>query len=352
MSNDCISIIVPVYNVEKYLKACLESLLGQSYHNIEVILVDDGSRDNSPIICDYYAAIDQRVKVIHKENGGASAARNTGIKAAKGKYIMFVDSDDYVDEDFVKSMIECMLEKFVDMVVCGYERVILNKNKVLCRKSITYGLAEYKNKDELYKDFYPFFDNKGFNTLWNKIYHANIIKDNNIRFIENINMAEDFLFNLKYIQYVTSCAFIDKPLYKYVISENYLSNRYEPNTFQNRIFVLNNIEGFLENNGLSKEAIAFLYIKAAYAHFMMLYHKDCSLTYEEKLQVVSQIINNTQFNDSIEKFRPKGIYEKVLFYVIKSRNEKFIYRFAGIVRRVYIKIKGDVCFKWYLKIMC
>ena len=101
LDNDLISIVVPLYNVENYLKECIDSILTQSYHNLEIILVDDGSTDNSGKICDNYAKKDSRIKVIHKENGGASDARNYGIKEAKGKYIQFTDSDDFYDKNSI-----------------------------------------------------------------------------------------------------------------------------------------------------------------------------------------------------------------------------------------------------------
>ena len=104
MSNELVSVILPIYNVELYLKECIESVIGQSYKDLEIILVDDGSTDQSPYICDEYAKIDRRIKVIHKKNGGLGYARNSGMKVATGEYVAFVDSDDYVDLDMFESM--------------------------------------------------------------------------------------------------------------------------------------------------------------------------------------------------------------------------------------------------------
>ena len=119
---ELISIIVPVYNVKDYLKKCVDSILKQSYNNIEVILVDDGSTDGSSIICDELKAMDSRVLVIHKENGGLSDARNCGVKEAKGKYVCFVDSDDFVDKDFVKILYTNIVDKSCDIAICRYEK--------------------------------------------------------------------------------------------------------------------------------------------------------------------------------------------------------------------------------------
>lgn len=135
MERDLISVIVPVYNVQEYLTNCINSILNQSYKNMEIILVDDGSTDESSSICDSYIKKDNRIKVIHKENGGLSDARNIGIKSAKGKYITFVDSDDYLDENYVKALYILITENNSDIACSGMKRTdslndkIVNKNE-------------------------------------------------------------------------------------------------------------------------------------------------------------------------------------------------------------------------------
>lgn len=135
MERDLISVIVPVYNVQEYLTNCINSILNQSYKNIEIILVDDGSTDESSSICDSYIKKDNRIKVIHKANGGLSDARNIGIKSAKGKYITFVDSDDYLDENYVKALYILITENNSDIACCRMKKTdslndkIINKNE-------------------------------------------------------------------------------------------------------------------------------------------------------------------------------------------------------------------------------
>lgn len=124
---DLVSIVIPVYNVEKYLKKCIDSVINQSYKNIEIILVDDGSKDLSGQLCDEYASRDKRIKVIHKENGGLSDARNAGIDIANGKYITFIDSDDYVSLDYVEYLYRLLIDNNADISVCMYDVVAENK---------------------------------------------------------------------------------------------------------------------------------------------------------------------------------------------------------------------------------
>ena len=130
--NNLISIIVPIYNVEKYLKKCIDSIINQTYKNLEIILVDDGSPDNCGKICDEYAKKDNRIKVIHKENGGVSSARNVGVENATGEYIGFVDSDDYIEKDMYEVLINNLKKENADIsIISNYE---VYKNKIIENK--------------------------------------------------------------------------------------------------------------------------------------------------------------------------------------------------------------------------
>lgn len=173
--NELISIIIPIYNVEKYLSECINSVIGQNYNNIEILLIDDGSTDNSGKICDEYKKIDNRIKVYHKLNGGLSDARNYGLDKANGKYVCFVDSDDFVLKDYISSMYSNLKRNEVDIASCGYslfcnEKNIINKNRV--------GIEKKYNTIEAHK----YLNIIGyFNTVvWNKLYNKKLFND--IRF--------------------------------------------------------------------------------------------------------------------------------------------------------------------------
>ncbi len=151
IDNPLISVIVPVYNVEQYLQCCIQSILDQTFHQIEIILVDDGSTDCSGKICDYFAKQDKRVRVIHQENGGTVLARNEGIKAAQGEYVSYVDSDDWIDADMLELMYSIIQEQNVDIVMCGYYEETGNK-----RKAVYHGVEAGKyDKDALRENVYP-----------------------------------------------------------------------------------------------------------------------------------------------------------------------------------------------------
>jgi glycosyltransferase involved in cell wall biosynthesis len=200
-----ISIIVPVYNVEAYLRRCLDSLVNQTLKDIEIIIVNDGSKDNSQSIIDEYAKKDERIKALIKKNGGLSDARNFGMKYAKGEYLAFVDSDDYVDLDMYENMYNKSLTDKADIVECDFIWEYPQKNKI--------------DKSKIDK-------NMIISTrvvAWNKIYRRNLIANNKIDFPIGLRY-EDVLFCYKLLPYVKSIAYVDKPFYHYIQRPGSIAN--------------------------------------------------------------------------------------------------------------------------------
>lgn len=169
--NELISVVVPVYNVEKYLKRCIESILNQTYKNLEIILVDDGSKDKSGQICDEYSKKDERIKVIHKENGGLSDARNVGVENGLGKYICFIDSDDYIDVKFLENLYLIIKKYNADISVCCYKIVYENSNYLKIEERREFK-EEIWNKEQSYKELLLF--GKLENYIWNKLFKKSL----------------------------------------------------------------------------------------------------------------------------------------------------------------------------------
>lgn len=167
-----VSVIVPVYNVEKYLDRCIKNIVSQTYHNLQIILVDDGSPDNCPQICDEWANKDSRIKVIHKENGGLSDARNAGIELATGEYISFIDSDDYVDLRFIELLLQTMLQENSDIVECKVEKFFENGSFETASDDLA--IKEFSTEEALLA---LIEDNELHQHVWNKLYKASIVKD-------------------------------------------------------------------------------------------------------------------------------------------------------------------------------
>ena len=204
------SIIIPVYNVEKYLNQCVDSVLNQSFSDFEIILVDDGSPDNCPQICDEYAEKDNRVKVIHKENGGVSAARNSGIEISSGEFIWFVDSDDYIMENAL-TKISDRLSESTD--IFGFNRLPLlyydNKIKDISNLEFSF------DKEQLKELINYSHSNNILPYPWRYVYKASLIKDNEMRFDEKMRYGEDSVFNTEAFLRAENVEFIGERLYFY-----------------------------------------------------------------------------------------------------------------------------------------
>ncbi len=222
MHQPTVSIIVPVYNAEKGIRRCVDSILGQEFTDFELLLVDDGSTDGSPAILDAYAAADPRVTVIHKPNSGVSATRNLALGKAKGTYIQFLDADDWITEDATKLLVRSALENNADMVIADFYRVVGND---VARKGQISGdatrLSRQEYADLMMKDPADFY----YGVIWNKLYRASIIRDHDVRMDETLNWCEDFIFNLEYVLHVRTVAVLRSPIYYYVKTEGSLVSR-------------------------------------------------------------------------------------------------------------------------------
>lgn len=206
-----ISVIVPVYNVEKYLDACINSIISQAYKDLEIILIDDGSTDSSGKICDQYAKKDSRIQVIHKKNNGVSSARNMGIDIAKGEYIAFVDSDDYIDIHMYETLNEMAVKTGADIVECDF---MYRK----CEKKVQ-GEAYTFSGLEVLKKLYSDNTEHGILSVspCNKIFKRDVVSD--IRFKVGCSIAEDRDFILRVLFYTKKIVKYNIPLYYYVPSE-------------------------------------------------------------------------------------------------------------------------------------
>ncbi|MCR5795051.1 MAG: glycosyltransferase [Solobacterium sp.] len=212
------SIIVPVYNAEKAVSRCIDSILKQDFTDFELILIDDGSKDSSPQILDEYAAKDSRVRVIHKKNGGVSAARNTALDAARGEYIRFLDADDWMTQESDKLLVRNAQNNSSDLVVADFYRVVggnlARKGNILTNRVLTrQEYAEYMMESP--SDYY-------YGVLWNKLYRRDIIEKHHLRMDEHMKWCEDFIFNLDYVLHADRITALQVPVYYYVKTEGSL----------------------------------------------------------------------------------------------------------------------------------
>lgn len=205
MNNDyLVSVIIPVYNVEKYLHRCVDSVINQNYKNLEIILVDDGSPDNSSKICDEYKKIDNRIVVIHKNNGGLASARNSGMRVAKGDYILFVDSDDWINENTVEELLLIAIKNDVDFV--RFTPVTASHPQKIDGTPVDFGTENFMesgiyDKEKIRKDIFPrLFVTPNLTmgpivAAWRSLYKSKFLFDNNLYFYEDIKYSEDAIFS-------------------------------------------------------------------------------------------------------------------------------------------------------------
>lgn len=219
-----VSIIVPIYNVEKYLRKCIQSLLDQSYQNYEIILVNDGSPDNCGEICDEFAKKSSKIKVLHLQNGGVCRARNLGMEIAKGEYFCFVDSDDWVEEDYLKDFVDNLVDEYTLIVQDAY-RDLPNETQPHFFK-FENNFYNLNDTDETIKMFQDEFFQTGF--PWNKIYSKKIILENNLQFDPAIKLGDDEKWNLQYYKHINNIVCINKANYHYIYNPNSISNQARP----------------------------------------------------------------------------------------------------------------------------
>lgn len=223
MNNFLISIIIPVYNVSAYLRQCLDSVIHQSYANLEIILVNDGSTDASPSICEEYQVVDSRIKVIHQKNTGLSGARNTGIDAAHGDYILFVDSDDWIDVECCQLLVDNVKKTHADVVLFSYVKEFSNHSEA---KFILDGDMIFNEQESIHihRRIIGLYEEELANpenadsivTAWGKLYKAGIIKRNKIYFTDcKLIGTEDMLFNSYVFKHVKSISNLHHCLYHY-----------------------------------------------------------------------------------------------------------------------------------------
>lgn len=247
-----ISIIIPVYNTEKYINECVTSILKQSYKDYEIILVDDGSTDNSPDICNHLAKQYDCVKVIHKKNEGAGIARNRGLSIAKGKYVTFIDSDDYIGSEMLESLLKNIEERNSDLCIGGTVSINLNKQIIHTEKYST--LQIYKNKDEIVNNLIPrIFGSspKKHDAIkignCNNLFKMDIIRRNDLAFeSERKVLSEDLIWLINYLMCAKKAIVINSTEYYVRVNQTSMTHRYNPERFKLTIIQYERMEDYIK----------------------------------------------------------------------------------------------------------
>lgn len=323
MEKPLVSIIVPVYKVpEQYLRKCIESLINQTLQNIEILLVDDGSPDDCGEICDTYAKKDERIKVLHKENGGLSSARNYGCKYATGKWVMFVDGDDWIDPAMCKDMYYTGQENNVQLVMCGmskgYGRTSVNYKYPLKENSI----YDKEGCKWLQQQLLVFTSNIA--VAYAKLINRNLLIENQIFHDEILRQgAEGLEFNLRLFEKLESAIFINKPFYHYIYNDNSISASHNEENHEFVIRCFEKIKKFIDSSENRERLVPWFDNRLLYVIITTAisgYFNPSNIEpYKDKKRKYKAYLQKKIVQDALKTTNTKGIgkQRKIVLFLIK-----------------------------------
>lgn len=347
MNTPLVSVIVPVYNVEKYLPKCLDSLINQTYQNIEIICVNDGSTDSSLKVLDEYQKNDSRIAIIDKENEGVSKARNDALKIAKGDYIMFVDSDDWIDNNTCKIVIQAINKYKCDIVMWPYVREIDDKS---VKKNIMKKIHIYQTKSAVVNlrrrfigpsnDEIAHPDNiDSLCTVWGKLYKRELIFNNDIKFVDinRIGSYEDGVFNFQVFKDVNSAVFIERYLYHYRRNNKSLTNTYNHNLRKQKNSLYNILFSFVVNENLGIEYKRALYNRISLDVLGLgINAMNMKANPRTKIQMIKEILNDSKRKKSLYYLDTSKMpfYWKIFYEAAKCNNAYLIFMLLYVIQLI------------------
>jgi glycosyltransferase involved in cell wall biosynthesis len=322
-SERTLSVIVPIYNVEPYLRRCIESIQSQSYSKTEIILVDDGSPDGCGDICDRYALSDPRIRVVHQENAGLSAARNAGLAEASGEYCLFVDADDWCEPEMVASMISAARISGVDCAIVGYS---------IDYRDDGYGIVKVPESDRVFRgrsgisEAIFALDSMGmFNVVWNKLYRRDLLEQNDILFRHDAVPGEDLIFNAEYFRCIGSCAFVASVLYHYERRESEtLVSTFHPELFEKTQRFNQARWALYEHYDMRSDrylrAYANTYLDSMGACWTNLYRRGARLNWRDRLREINRLLNDTELLTHLGRAKPNAWSAKLFRCIFRTRS--------------------------------
>ena len=350
-----VSIIVPVYNVENYIERCLNSLVNQTFKDIEIITINDGSTDKSLELLNKYAKEDIRISVIDLGDEGVSYCRNLGIEKANGKYIMFVDSDDWIDSNMLEVMYKKAEENKLDLVMCSYirefkdhskekifnlpEEIIYKEDKVkneLLRKLVGPVKEELSNPEML----------DALGTVWGKLYRADILKENKIKFVDlkEIGSAEDTLFNIFTFNYLKKLMFLNKPMYHYWRDNpKSVTSQYNSKLKEQRKVFFKYISDFIKENNFGqvfKEALNNRICTSVLGLGLIECSKNNKISRINKIKNIKKIINEEYIRNAYKNLELKyfSIHWRIFYFFIKNKMSFCSYLMLSTIEFLRAKI--------------
>lgn len=335
---DLISVVIPVYNVEKYLPECLESVINQTYEKLEIILVNDGSTDNSLKICNEYKDKDKRIVVIDSINKGVSNARNLGIENSNGKYIAFIDSDDFIEKDYCTKMLTKLKSTNADCVSCGYNRVYSD-----CKEIILNGKECVLTPKQFLEMILDVQTGMGFCHM--KLWKSKIIKDSGIRFNTSIKVAEDAFFCMQLSKEISSIFLLNEPLYNYRLNNQSLVRKYDENYVNKYLDAMIETNKYIKLNYNEDDYITTKFYNYVCYHILLIVVNYCFNPQNKKnthmkSKELADICNIELFKESIQKSNYEGfsLTRKITLFTIKYKLY-FITKIIAQFRQLQMRMK-------------
>ncbi|MCA0132445.1 glycosyltransferase family 2 protein [Winogradskyella alexanderae] len=342
-----VTVIIPIYNAEEYIEQCVNSITNQSISNIEILLVNDGSTDDSGYILQELAKKDNRIKVFHKLNEGPSSARNLGLYYAQGDYISFIDSDDWVESDFLKEMYLAATRYDADIVSSGINVDYVKEKKFV---KLKYPENKYCEKKEQIGDFFwELHKRKLSNYPVTRLYKNALIKKNKIKFNNDLSVGEDLVFNLQAFKHSSLVAITNSALYHYMKRENStLTSCYNSNYLYSRKVQLKAYNEFFNHFSMNRdEHILFLdcfYISTYIGFILNLYKRNSPLDAKQRISLIGNEIfkNNHELDQKLKRIKLKGFNNRLSKFLIINTNALITDSFFRLL--FYLRNKFEIVY--------
>ena len=314
--SELISVIIPVYNAAVFFDASIESVLKQIYKNVELILVNDGSTDESVKICQKYALTDKRIKTINQQNKGPAAARNNGIHHATGSLVFFLDADDLIDQNTLETMMaEYNVHNQPDMVLCNFRKINTTGEVIIQPDNFIADPREYV------RSFLKYPSNHLVSYCWARLYKLSIIRKNQIEANEKMQLFEDYCFNLQYLKHTEEVVFVQKPLYVYRMHASPMSASMKH---------IDSVRLIHDMHMFKRHTNDFMKVKPeeiehALIHYAIIFMiRSCRLKSDRLYTEINKLINDDLFVACLSSYKPKKGNSKILPILVKLRLTKLV----------------------------
>lgn len=344
-----VSVVVPIYNGEAYIRSCVRAIQKQTYRNLEVILVNDGSADNSKAVCEDAIKGDARFRLINQENGGTARARNTGMDSASGAYIIFLDVDDEYSPEMIEKMVCVMEKQQVDMVACGFRFKVEadgGKNKDYFNER-SWRASVYHGWEEIRQDYISIWDADMFSTVWNKLFRLETIRRYGMRFREGHVYTEDRVFNRLFLSHTQSIAFIDRCFYNFIREHSgSTTEQYRETLFEIRDQEYKEFRQHFKELGIwdeeAREYTSREFIERVAGCIEHVFHAGPKLTKYEKYQKIKDMINHRDVREAVKYARCRSVKMRIFVLPIRRRWSLGAYLAGGTV--YLIRRKNPILF--------